>query len=57
MNTKPRLKLADLSKPLTPVEKARQRHGKPFAFESGSTWTKHATPVLTQWMQKGGARK
>jgi len=30
---------------------ARQRHGKPFAFEKGSNWTPRAVPVLTEWMQ------
>tara|TARA_R110000822_G_scaffold187831_1_gene327039 strand:- start:821 stop:1009 length:189 start_codon:yes stop_codon:yes gene_type:complete len=30
---------------------ARQRHGKPFAFEKGSNWAPRAVPVLTEWMQ------
>lgn len=34
----------------TPINRARQRHGKPFAHEPGSDWEPHETPVLTQWM-------
>ena len=30
---------------------ARERHGKPFAFEKGSEWKPRAVPVLTEWMQ------
>jgi len=30
---------------------ARERHGKPFAHESGSEWKPRAIPVLTEWMQ------
>jgi len=33
---------------------ARERHGKPFAHESGSEWKPRAIPVLTEWMQKQG---
>lgn len=33
------------------VLQARQRHGKPFAFEPGSNWTPRAVPVLTEWLQ------
>ena len=36
------------------VVKARQRHGKPFSFESGSDWKPHDTPVLTEWLQSRG---
>lgn len=34
----------------TPLERARRRHGQPFAHEPGSTWKKHSTPFLTQWL-------
>ena len=30
---------------------ARQRHGKPFAFESGATWKPRSVPLLTEWLQ------
>ena len=30
---------------------ARERHGKPFAHESGSEWVPRAVPVLTEWLQ------
>jgi hypothetical protein len=33
------------------VLQARQRHGKPFAFEPGSNWTPRAVPFLTEWLQ------
>lgn len=56
MQTKPRLKLADLAKPQTPIDRARQRHGKPFAHEPGSDWKPKETPVLTQWMQSRGQK-
>ena len=36
------------------VLKARERHGKPFSYEPGSTWKPHATRVLTQWLQSKG---
>ena len=36
------------------VDLARRRHGKPFAFESGSTWKPSETPLLTRWMQTRG---
>lgn len=36
--------------PETKLERARRRHGKPFAFESGTTWTPRETPLLTEWM-------
>lgn len=51
---KPRLKLADLAKPITKVEKARQRFGQKFSFEPGSTWKPNQVPVLTQWLQTRG---
>jgi hypothetical protein len=35
---------------------ARERHGKPFAHESGSEWKPRAIPVLTEWMQSRGAK-
>ena len=57
MNPKPHLKLADIqAKPQSPVDVARKRHGKPFAYES-SNWKPHEIPVLTAWMQAGGAGK
>ena len=33
------------------IAKARERHGKPFAFEPGSDWQPKAVPVLTEWLQ------
>lgn len=39
------------------VLQARQRHGKPFSFEPGSTWKPHDTPVLTAWLQSRGEKK
>ena len=33
---------------------ARERHGKPFAHEQGSTWVPRAVPVLTEWLQQQG---
>ena len=39
------------------VLKARERHGKPFSFEPGSTWKPHDTPVLTAWLQSKGEKK
>ena len=30
---------------------AKQRHGKPFAFEKGTDWTPRAVPFLTEWLQ------
>jgi hypothetical protein len=33
---------------------ARERHGKPFAHEQGSTWVPRAVPVLTEWLQHQG---
>lgn len=33
------------------IAKARERHGKPFAFEAGSDWQPKAVPVLTAWLQ------
>ena len=30
---------------------ARERHGKPFAFESGSNWKPRSVPLLTEWLQ------
>ena len=50
---KPRVKLQEVraSKPQSKVDIARQRHGKPFAHEPGSTWKAHETPVLTQFLQ------
>jgi len=36
------------------VAVARQRHGKPFAFESGATWKPRSVPLLTEWLQSRG---
>lgn len=36
------------------VAVARQRHGKPFAFESGSNWKPRQVPLLTEWLQGRG---
>ena len=33
---------------------ARERHGKPFAHEAGSTWVPRAVPLLIAWMQQRG---
>jgi hypothetical protein len=33
---------------------ARQRHGKPFAFESGAAWKPRQVPLLTEWLQSRG---
>jgi len=33
---------------------ARERHGKPFAFESGSNWKPRSVPLLTEWLQSRG---
>ena len=30
---------------------ARERHGKPFAYETGSAWKPRSVPLLTEWMQ------
>ena len=43
------MKAADQAQ--TKVQLARQRHGKPFAFEKGSGWAPRAVPVLTEWLQ------
>lgn len=55
---KPHLKL--VSGQLVEVEctlamkKAREKFGKPFAIESGSTWKPKAVPILTAWLQTRG---
>jgi hypothetical protein len=36
------------------VAVARQRHGKPFAYESGSNWKPRPVPLLTEWLQSRG---
>jgi hypothetical protein len=33
---------------------ARERHGKPFAYESGSNWKPRQVPFLTEWLQGRG---
>jgi hypothetical protein len=30
---------------------AKERHGKPFAYETGSGWKPRSVPFLTEWMQ------
>ena len=56
MTPKPHFKLHEvpLSKPQSAVDIARQRHGKPFAHEPGSTWKQHDTPLLLKWLQSRG---
>lgn len=36
------------------VAVARQRHGKPFAYEAGSNWKPRQVPLLTEWLQGRG---
>jgi hypothetical protein len=36
------------------VAVARQRHGKPFAYETGSDWKPKSVPLLTAWLQSRG---
>ena len=33
---------------------ARERHGKPFAYEAGSNWKPRSVPLLTEWLQSRG---
>jgi len=33
---------------------ARERHGKPFAYEAGSNWKPRQVPLLTEWLQSRG---
>jgi len=33
---------------------ARERHGKPFAYETGSGWKPRSVPLLTEWLQSRG---
>ena len=33
---------------------ARERHGKPFAYETGSGWKPRQVPLLTEWLQSRG---
>jgi hypothetical protein len=33
---------------------ARERHGKPFAYEAGSNWKPRQVPLLTEWLQGRG---
>lgn len=60
---KPHLKLVGTevvpaARPLPPaVAEARKKHGKPFAHEPGSDYKPHEVPVLTRWMQSGGAKR
>jgi hypothetical protein len=51
------MKKPDPSRMSEAVKQARERHGKPFSFESGSTWKPHDTPVLTAWLQSKGEKK
>lgn len=32
------------------VQEARQRFGRPFCHEPGSTWTPRQTPLLLEWL-------
>ncbi|CAB4151190.1 hypothetical protein UFOVP938_41 [uncultured Caudovirales phage] len=41
-------------KSVNKVTIARQRHGKPFAYESGSNWKPRSVPLLTEWLQGRG---
>jgi hypothetical protein len=36
------------------LQLARERHGKPFAFETGATWKPRQVPLLTEWLQSRG---
>lgn len=59
---KPRLKIVEgqpvrVGVAASAIERARQRHGKPFAHEPGSDFKPHEIPVLTRWMQQGGAKQ
>jgi hypothetical protein len=36
------------------LQLARDRHGKPFAFESGASWKPRSVPLLTVWLQGRG---
>ena len=61
MSAKPRLILrtrdgVPVPEPVDPVERARQRFGKKFCFEPGSTFKPRSTPLLTEWMQSKGAK-
>ena len=41
---------------ISKLEFARQRHGKPFAADKGSTWVPRTKPVLTEWMEARGKK-
>lgn len=41
----------------TPLEKARRRHGKPFACEAGNSFKMRETPFLTEWLSKREQKK
>ena len=30
---------------------AKEKHGKPFAYEAGSNWKPRQVPLLTEWLQ------
>ena len=59
---KPRIKLSVLARPPavdpvpeTPYERARRRHGKPFAHEAGSEFKSRPAPwVLEKWLRGRG---
>lgn len=36
----------------TPLDRAKERFGGPFAHEPKTRWKQNATPVLTRWMAK-----
>ena len=33
---------------------AKEKHGKPFAYEAGSNWKPRQVPLLTEWLQGRG---
>jgi hypothetical protein len=38
-------------KPISKLDHARGRFGKPFAADKGSTWVPRTKPVLTEWLE------
>ena len=55
---KPRVQLHEVraAKPPSKLDRARQRFGKAFSHEPGSTWRPSETPILTKWLQTRGQR-
>ena len=41
----------------TPLQRARRRFGRPFAHQRGTDWKPRETPLLTEWMQRGGSKQ